>query len=301
MEREHCALLSRELGETLAGTAPEVTGWIALEHPGPWSAKAPTAAEIGPLAAHLDVDGIRVQLVRPVQHTHLPLPQPAGHAVLLAHGAADPADRWMERLVVADLAELATLDPTVVLRPTPPSLGEAVDHDVWLVCVHAKRDACCAVHGRPVAAALEAAGVEVWETTHTGGHRFAATAVLLPDGLSLGRLDTVDPVVVAADLAVGDLPTGLLRGRCVAPRAAQAAEVALRQHLGTTRRDDVVPLGTTDADDHAVVTLRADDATWTCRVTRTEASPPRPVSDGAAPTRPDTYLVEDLHRVEGRS
>lgn len=300
MEREHCALLSRELGEELAGTAPVVTGWIAVEHPGPWTPKAPTELELGVVAGHLDVPGVRRQLIRPVQHQHVALPQPYGHTVLLGHGAVRPDQRWLERLHVDRLAELADLDPSVVLSPQAPGLGEAVDHDVWLVCAHARRDACCAVHGRPVAAALEVAGVEVWETTHTGGHRFAATAVVLPDGLSLGRLDTVDATSVAADLAAGTLPPGLLRGRCAAQRQAQAAEVALRQRLGRFGRDGVLPGELTehveDDGDVTTVTLTSHGERWVARVRAGEAEPARPVSDGADPTRPDTWTVTDLKR-----
>ncbi len=296
MERQHCALLSRELGEQLAGTAPEVRGWVALEHPGPWSRKAPTDLELGPLASHLDVAGVRVQLIRPIRHEHVPLPQPAGHTVLLAHAATDPDERWMERLLVDDLAALADLDPRVVLAPAAPGLGTPVEDDVWLVCAHARRDACCAVHGRPVAAALDAAGAEVWETTHTGGHRFAATAVVLPDGLSLGRLDTVDPVTTATDLARGVLPAGLLRGRAAASRPAQAAEAALRTRLGAAGRDEVLPrghhAGATAAE--TVVRLDVAGAPWHARVRTTTASPARPVSDGADPTRPDLHEVVDL-------
>lgn len=297
MDREHCALLSRELGEQLGGTGPVVGGWVALEHPGPWSPKAPTDVELGPLAAHLDVAGVRVQLIRPVHHQHVPLPQPTGHTVLLAHAGVDPSERWVERVVVDDLAGLADLDPTTVLRPTRPGLGEVVDHDVWLVCVHARRDACCAVHGRPVAAALDAAGIEVWETTHTGGHRFAATAVVLPDGLSLGRLDTVDAVGTATDLAHGVLPPGLLRGRCAVPRPVQAAEAALRTELGATARHGVLPVGHHAGDGGTTVALLdVAGARWTATVTTSPASPARPVSDGAAPTEPDHHDVTDLRR-----
>ena len=292
MDREHCALLSRELGEDLGGSAPEARGWIAMEHPGPWERDVASTPGLGTVAGHLAVPGVRLQLIRPVRHQHVTLPQPGGHTVLLAHGATDPAGRWTERLVVPDLDSLAGLDPTVVLRPVPPGLGAPVTHDVWLVCTHARRDACCALHGRPVAAALDAAGTEVWETTHTGGHRFAATAIVLPDGLSLGRLDTVDPVEVAADLARGVLPAALLRGRCAAPRAAQAAEVALRRRLGRSGRDAVLPLGVTDG----AVTLRTPDGTWSATVDRTPASPPRPVSDGAEPSRPATWTVSRLAR-----
>ncbi|HEU5385864.1 MAG TPA: sucrase ferredoxin [Streptosporangiaceae bacterium] len=48
-----------------------------------------------------------------------------------------------------------------------------------LVCTNGKRDRCCAVRGRPVAAAIaDATGWDTWESSHLGGHRFAATALL---------------------------------------------------------------------------------------------------------------------------
>lgn len=313
MDRMHCALVSRALEEPLAGTAAHTAGWVVVEHPGPWTPRAPTVAELGPVAQHLDVDAVRVQLIRPVRHPHVPHGSPGashvpnashvpsvrhrGHTVLLAHSDVEPGMRWMERLRVDDLAELRDLDPTVVTHPQAPGLGEPVTHDVWLVCAHARRDACCAVHGRPAAMALDLAGVEVWETTHTGGHRFAATAVVLPDGLSLGRLDTVDVVAVARELADDRLPVDLLRGRCAAERSAQVAEVALRRHLGLTGRDAVLPSAVhhLDADhldaDPVRVTLRADGAAWWVPVSVRSAALARPVSDGAEPTTPDHYEV----------
>ena len=64
-----------------------------------------------------------------------------------------------------------------------------------LVCTNARRDVCCAVRGRPVAlqAAAERPG-QVWECSHTGGHRFAPTAVLLPHGQTWARLSTAQAV-----------------------------------------------------------------------------------------------------------
>lgn len=299
MDRVHCALVSRELGEALAGTAARATGWVAVEHPGPWTPRAPGRAELGDVAHHLDVPDVRVQLVRPVRHQHEPLPRPQGHTVLLGHGAPDPALRWLERLHVDRLEQLLELDPAVTTAPQPPGLGAPVDHDVWLVCTHARRDACCAVHGRPAALALADAGVDVWETTHTGGHRFAATALVLPDGLSLGRLDTVDVVATAAALADGHLPAGLLRGRCAVPRPAQAAEVALREQLGTDGRDAVHHLDQVDrGDGETRVTLRAAGETWWVHVTTHPAAEARPVSDDAEPTTPDEHVVGRIVRAD---
>lgn len=70
-----------------------------------------------------------------------------------------------------------------------------------LICSHGRRDRCCGSFGTALVSALtagdragggragRAAGVRVWRTSHTGGHRFAPTAILLPEGTSWGLLD----------------------------------------------------------------------------------------------------------------
>jgi hypothetical protein len=49
-----------------------------------------------------------------------------------------------------------------------------------LVCTNGRRDVCCALWGQRFYAAAAALLPNVWQTTHLGGHRFAATAVSLP-------------------------------------------------------------------------------------------------------------------------
>ena len=59
-----------------------------------------------------------------------------------------------------------------------------------LVCTHGVHDTCCAIRGRPVAAALAAEWPgQVWECSHVGGDRFAPNVVVLPDGFYYGNLD----------------------------------------------------------------------------------------------------------------
>ena len=66
----------------------------------------------------------------------------------------------------------------------------------------------------------------VWETTHVGGHRFAANLVLLPHGLYYG------PVTVALAAAAidayqrGSVVVDRYRGRAGQPQAEQEAEYA---------------------------------------------------------------------------
>ncbi len=104
-----------------------------------------------------------------------------------------------------------------------------------LVCTHGRHDVCCAVRGRPVAAALAAAatGWDVWECSHVGGDRFAANVLLVPSGELFGSLDEATAVVggrARSTTAASTWPTtgGGTAGRLV----EQAAEHHLRVALG---------------------------------------------------------------------
>ena len=133
------------------------------------------------------------------------------------------------------------------------------------------------------------------ETTHTGGHRFAATAVLLPDGLALGRLDRLPPGRLATELAAGRVPASALRGRCATPGPVQAAEALARAELAVDERDGLLPTSWEQAGDTTTVRLRTTDGTRVTAVVRTApAAPPRPISDGAAPTSPAAHVLVRL-------
>ena len=305
MDRTACAQVSHDHAEPQAGTAATALGWVVVEHDGPWTPRAPDVPELGAAHAHLDAHpDVRLQLSRPVRLAHDPdalarrhLPgHRAPRTVLLGHASPDPAARWLRRLEVPDDAALLGLDPAWCAAPTPPALGEPVEGDVWLVCAHARRDACCAQWGRPVALALALAGHAVWETTHTGGHRFAGTTIVLPTGLSLGRLDRTTAVAAAEAHAAGRVDPTQLRGRCALPRAAQAAEVALRQRLGVEGVDDVVVRSTVAVGGHLVVELEAAGTRWRAEVLDEPTGTPRPISDDAEPTDPGVRRVTALAR-----
>ena len=118
-------------------------------------------------------------------------PVPAGHTAYLAWAGEHP---WLLQGRVTDPAALleSTSTPShgvTVTRWQVPA-GYGAEPPVLLVCTNGRRDVCCAVRGRPVA--LDAAALapgRVWEASHTGGHRFAPTGVLLPHGATLARLD----------------------------------------------------------------------------------------------------------------
>ena len=106
-----------------------------------------------------------------------------------------------------------------------------------LVCTHGRHDTCCAVRGRPVAAALaERHGDRVWECSHVGGDRFAASVVVLPDGTYYGGLDDSDAGDVLDRHLAGTVTPARLRGSSMLPTVAQAAAVAVARAVRARRR-----------------------------------------------------------------
>ncbi len=70
-----------------------------------------------------------------------------------------------------------------------------------LVCGHGARDRCCGSLGTRLALSASDLGerVRLWRTSHTGGHRFAPTAMVLPSGDVWGYLDEATLRTIVAE------------------------------------------------------------------------------------------------------
>ena len=98
-----------------------------------------------------------------------------------------------------------------------------VEGDVFLVCTHGSRDACCGSLGPRLAQALRGAGhQQVWEVSHIGGHRFAPTLWHLPSWRVYGRVSLENPLM--------DLTT--LRGNAAYSPRLQVMEAHLCAQRG---------------------------------------------------------------------
>lgn len=240
-DNDFCRLQSIHGAEPIAGSAVSATTLVvALEHDGAWGAKAveesdlPAAAKARLRAWEDDVPGTRVQLVRRGRsagpRTLMLACTELGRARVVQMPLAEPDD-----LVALDLPALATALRTGAVVPG----AQEVTRPQLLVCTNGRRDRCCAKWGVPVYRALEpAAEVDVWQTTHLGGHRFAATLLWLPHGICLGRveLEEVDELLVA--LERGEIHRiDRLRGRVSLDSVAQAAESEWRLRQGEHRVD----------------------------------------------------------------
>ncbi len=108
-----------------------------------------------------------------------------------------------------------------------PAFGRPVGAPLFLVCAHGRRDVCCARLGGPLARALAARHPgQVWETTHVGGHRYAANLVILPHGLYYGPVDEDFAAAAIAAYQHGEITPARYRGRAGQPRDQQVTSYA---------------------------------------------------------------------------
>ena len=294
-----CTTLSRDLIEPLSGTAATGATWLLLEQPGPWGAKALTQSHLDPALGHaLEAraagTGLRIALIRrPGRHADAP-PVPR-RQVYLAHTA--PGRSWVRELQLDDPALLLGYDFAALASGDHGGLGR--DHagePLALVCTNGRRDRCCALLGRPLAAELAAAGhAEVWEVTHLGGHRFSPTMLVLPHGYAYGRLSAHTAKDILEATRDGRMVTEWCRGRSFWDRPGQAAELAVRQAVGEDLAEALtVDQRETGEDVWTVVVTHTDGRRWTTEVRRSDAQPPRSESCLKLPTNPDRYDVRLL-------
>jgi hypothetical protein len=103
--------------------------------------------------------------------------------------------------------------------------GEASSEPVYLICTHGRHDACCAVLGRPAAAALAATYPDrTWECSHVGGDRFAANVVLLPHSLFYGHVQQSKAVDLVNQYDEGVVVPEHYRGSGAFSAPVQAAQ-----------------------------------------------------------------------------
>ncbi|MBW0114213.1 sucrase ferredoxin [Pseudonocardia abyssalis] len=205
------------------GTAPPGDHWFLVEHPGPWGRVA--FAQSGfPPAVVAAMDG----WVRSERGRVLLIRRP-GRRV-----GTGPR-RWfrVDSRPGHESVRTGTVADDTGLIGALHGGGSLHDGALNLVCAHGRHDACCAVRGRPLAAALAAADPEgTWECSHIGGCRFAPALVLLPHGFVLGGMAPSEGVAAAAGYADGVIDPGYLRGRSTDPPAVQAAQCHARLVTG---------------------------------------------------------------------
>lgn len=286
-----CCELSLELGEPAYGTALNREVWFLLEYDGLWPAKATTDNDLPQsvqdwLDAQLEATGGRgrVQFIKRPEIT-----SGQDFAFFVAHTQETSPQIFQFQLEAYE--ELLDLDVAALLAD-----GSAYDHfryrdPLYLVCTNGLRDRCCALYGLTLYRALfPLAKPAVWQTTHVGGHRFAANLVAFPDGTYYGRLQPDEVEDFLAAHRRGDLFLNRLRGRVCYDEVVQAADYFLRRESGQLALDAFHHTSTHSTDDKVYSVQfaeRGDDAALHAVQLRREPSElPLLVSCGKQQTKP---------------
>ncbi|WP_432136317.1 MULTISPECIES: sucrase ferredoxin [unclassified Streptomyces] len=303
-----CATVSRDLDEPVSGTAATARTWILLEQPGPWGAEALVSSHLDPavgraLKRAVKGTGVRIALIRrPGRHADVGAP--SVRRVFAAHTV--PGRVWLRTATTADPRRLLDLDFRALERGDHRSFDAALGArahtggPLALVCTNGKRDRCCALLGRPLAAELADSGEEgVWEVTHLGGHRFSPTVLVLPYGYAYGRAEARTVVEALRGAREGRIVVDACRGGSAWERPGQAAELAVRTAVGEYAAEALSVVRTVgEAPRWEVTVAHLDGRRWRVLVAHGASLPPRPESCGASvlgsPARVEVVEVREL-------
>lgn len=229
-----CRELCAASGEPLAGSAGTGVAFAAIAWPKRrWHPDQAARSEGLPqgLAELEDCSKERGErlLVRVFQRS-APTPTDAVEMLFYRRGGSGFRAPEVPRERLVDVLEAALHGEGAGLASEP--LGPEL-----LVCTDGQHDDCCARFGRPVYRALcdalerRAPELRVSESSHLGGHRFAANLLHLPRGDLYGRLEPRDVPLLLRAFGAGKLLRYRYRGRLGSSEAAQAVDALLAARL----------------------------------------------------------------------
>ncbi len=250
---ELCSDVDAHAGDDPRGSSATFSQFLLIEHRGSFSKVAAADAVTAvygpeaPAVQALETAGFRPFVIRPV-----------GRGEPSNLGSAPYLPRFVGRAGAGATLERIDRAPTPGALAALSQLATRASEPLFAVCTNGSRDRCCAVKGRDLAQQLryeldgssddgssdDAAVVEI---SHLGGHRFAATMLVLPWGYSYGRLDIDAAVEIAYAAQDGLVHPRNLRGRSDLDPAAQVADAYWRAQLGPAPIDAVrIEATTTD-------------------------------------------------------
>ncbi|PRZ43561.1 sucrase/ferredoxin-like protein [Antricoccus suffuscus] len=305
-DEQRCAIRSLALAEPHAATAGPARRYLVIEHSGAWGRDAVIENDLDDkLTAALkhlcDQHAVKALMMRRpgrvADRAHA-----SGRTVF---AATVTPHRALVKLSLDDPDDLLHLEwdsfdsgDLLALHTSAVTLGEPVA----LVCAHAKRDRCCAIGGRPIAADLgrELPGL-VWECSHLGGHRFSPTALMLPLGAVYARLDGGTAREMYDAARNSEVIPHLLRGLSRYERPLQAADIAIRTMHSLSGIDAVTCTEEyVDCDTTGVVARTSTGRMFRCGVETHRLDPARPESCGKSDAHPLSHTVTSIEELSHR-
>ncbi|MEA5579318.1 sucrase ferredoxin [Anabaena sp. UHCC 0451] len=240
MNKFFCSDYSRQIGEEIIGSATNYQTYVLVECPTPWMSAAFNSKWVP--------DNLRV-LVEEVQRRKLPI-----QFLLIANDQSHKVEQTTlliyqkqtgltngygkQEFKLPNIEQVAGVVRKCLSGENPDCQGEnSITRDI-LVCTHGSHDQCCARYGNPfyfyaqnTIADLQLHHVRIWRSSHFGGHRFAPTAIDLPEARYYGVLDQDSFKSILTRTGDIQFLNKVYRGWGILPSALQILEreIILRQ------------------------------------------------------------------------
>lgn len=237
-----CRQQAMDLGLDPVGTAQPLAGLVLVERPLPWPRDVSEDPVLAP-AVEAGLAGGEDLPVRPFAVVPAEADSRAARArdgrvtvssFVNPEATAAPFRKRTYRVAADRVADVArTL--AAGEAPDEPVTDDTSDRGDLLICTHGARDRCCGNLGTTLYRSVSArwSSLNVHRVSHTGGHRFAPTAILLPSGTVWGHLDDeVLDSIVNRTVPFVEVIRHFRGSAVMASRAAQVAEAAVAARVG---------------------------------------------------------------------
>lgn len=236
-----CSDHAREVGEDIIGTATNYQTYILVECPQPWMYDA--------LQSKWVPNNLQV-LAEEVRRAKLPVrfllicnnySHKIDYTTLLIYQRREGCNHGYQKyeFKLPHIEQVAGVVKNFLWGKIPDHARETnITRDI-LICTHGSHDQCCARYGNPfyfhssaMIEDLQLDNVRLWKSSHFGGHRFAPTAIDLPDGRYYGVLNQESFKSILT--RTGDIESlrKVYRGWGILPTAVQILERELMLHHG---------------------------------------------------------------------
>ncbi|WP_414528539.1 sucrase ferredoxin [Nodularia chucula] len=236
-----CSDHAREVGEDIISSAANYETYILVECPQPWTYDAFQSKWVP--------NNLKI-LVEEVRRAKLPVrfllicnhySHKVDYSTLLIYQKQESLSSGYQKyeFKLPHIEEVAAVVKKYLWGKIPEYEIETNTTRDILVCTHGSHDQCCARYGSPfyfqareTITDLGLDHVRIWKSSHFGGHRFAPTAIDLPDGRYYGVLNQESFKSILT--RTGDIQSlrQVYRGWGILPTAVQILERELMLHHG---------------------------------------------------------------------
>ncbi len=286
-----CSVFTATLGVNPSGTAISATTVIVVDTPLPW----PKPVFEHPALAGVDITstGVEARTVRVLASV------PSDDRPPTATVFQRRFDNTIAVAIAIGHRQIAEVVDLVLNAEDVRTIDGAreIEARAVLVCTQGTHDVCCGTEGTALVADLHGDprfdAIQIFRVSHTGGHRFAPTAMTFPDGRSWAYIDADRLAHVLFHTAAPSALVPWCRGSWIAPDPrSQAAENAVFGRQGwddaqrSTRFEDLgndIIRVTRGLESHAVrVTVERDIPIIRCRAA------------GGLPAKPSTEFRTEI-------